>query len=368
MNEHDQKQGTLIEMIDGVRDSQPGASDAQAWQENLELFLAAQPGVGGPVECEDVQRPRTGASSGNMAFSATADFGEGRQTRRYFLRYRYPVGIMGPYLCDIPGQFAIQKSLSSAGLAVPRPLWLDPSGTFLEHPGFVAEFVSGRVAPQNYFQAGVIAEAAPQRRREMILNVVRALAAIHAFDWQRGGLGFLKHRGEGNTWLERDFSWYMTAARLMRPDVVDVMGKVQAWLVARQPQRNACVLNHGDANLANYMFEEAGPRIVAVLDWEMAHLNPPEVDLAYLGVANEVVAQGAHTEGVPSHAELIQEYAGLTGYRPADLDYFRTFALARLAIIFHVAVRHMSPQQRESTRPAWGWFEDRLLERLRGEI
>lgn len=368
MDEHERKQRQIVEMIDSVRDSQPAASDAETWRASLEAFLAAQAGVDGPVECKELRRPLTGASSGNMAFLATADFGEGRQTRRFFLRYRYPLGLGGRYLCDVPAQFAIQRALSGAGIPVPRPLWLDPSGAFLEHPGFVAEFVSGHVAPQNYFQAGVISEAPPERRREMILNVVRALARIHAFDWQRGGLSFLKHRGEGHTLLERDFSWYMTAAVLMRPDIVDSMRRVQAWLVARQPQGSACVLNQGDANLGNYMFEESGSRIVAVLDWEMAHLNMPEVDLGYLGVANEIASQGAQIAGVPPHAELIEEYAGLTGHRPANLDYFRTFALARLTIIFHVVVRHMSPEQREATRPAWGWFEDRLFERLHGEI
>jgi len=368
MDEKDQKQSAIAEMIGGVRDSQVASNDLDTWRENLEAFIAAQSGVSGPVVCSDLQRPQTGASSGNLGFSATADFGEGRQTRKFFLRYRYPVGIMGPYLCDIPGQFATQKALNDAGLPVPKPLWLDPSGSFLEHPGFVVEFVSGRVAPQSYFQDGVIAEAPPERRREMILNVVRTLVEVHALDWQRCGLNFLKHRGEGHSWLERDFSWYMTAATLMRPDVLETMRKVEAWLLAHQPRQSGCVLNHGDANLANYMFEASGARVVAVLDWEMAHLNPPEVDLAYLGVANEVVAQGAHVEGLPSHTELIEEYAGLSGYRPANLDYFRTFALARLTIIFHVAVRHMSPEQCEATRAGWGWFEDHLLERLHGEI
>jgi len=368
MSSQEDEQRKIIEMIDGVRDSQPGAVDVDQWRRNIETFLSAQAGVGAPLECGEIQRPRTGASSGNMAFSATADFGKGRETRRFVLRYRYSAGILGPYLCDIPAQFAVQRALSGAGLPVPRPLWLDPSGTFLEYPGFVMEFVVGIVSPQNYFQEGVIAEATAEGRREMLFNIVRALARIHGFDWEAASLGFLKHRGEGKTWPERDFSWYMSAVALMRPDVTDLLSRVRAWLVAHQPGDRGCVLNHGDANPANYMFEESGARIAAVLDWEMANLNHREVDLAYLGVANELISQGAHIEGVPSHAELLDEYARLTDYRPANLDYYRTFVLARLTIIFHVAVRHMTPEQREATRPAWGWFEDRLLERLHGEI
>jgi aminoglycoside phosphotransferase (APT) family kinase protein len=362
------KQRSVIESIEGVRGIQQIPTDAESWHRNLEAFLAAQTGVGGPVECGDVQRPRTGAGGGNILFSATADFGGGRETRRFVLRYRHPMGILGPYLCDIPAQFCAQRAVSAAGIPVPEPLWLDPSGTFLDYPGYVMEFVRGHVPPQNYFHKGVIAEAPPEQRREMILNIVRTLAKVHAVDWQAAGLGFLKHRGEGKTWLERDLGWYMSAAAWMRPDIMDPFRKVFEWIVVHQPETRSCVLNHGDSNPGNYMFEESGAEIVAVLDWEMVSLNPREVDLAYLCVLNEGIAQGAPIEGVPEDDELLQEYASVTGYRPENFDYYRIFVLARVAIILRVAERFMTPEQREAARAGWGLFEDRLFERLRGEI
>jgi aminoglycoside phosphotransferase (APT) family kinase protein len=112
------------------------------------------------------------------------------------------------------------------------------------------------------------------------------------------------------------------------------------------------------------MYEESGTEIVSVLDWEMAFLNQREVDVAYTAMLTECFKAGQQIEGVPSTEEMFAEYERLTGYRTGNHGYYRAYNLARLAIIFRLATRNMSPELRESTRPSWGWFEDRLLEAM----
>ncbi|MCL5058338.1 MAG: phosphotransferase family protein [Actinobacteria bacterium] len=356
------EQRSLVEAINTIRDSQQ-QTDNEQWKRNLEALISAQPGVRGPVECTDLRRPEKGASSGNIMFSVTADSGKGPEKKPLALRYNLGTGIMGPYHANIPSQFKIQKALYAAGKKVAKPLWLDSMGEFLDHPGFVMEFVNGRVPPQNIFHAGVIAEATADQRHEMIMKCLRFLAETHELDWQASGLGYLKHRAEGNTWAQKELNWYVTACNMLLPP--DISAKARGWyewIVAHQPEESSCVFCQGDAQEGNYMYGETSHELVAVFDWEMSGLCPRETDLAYLDVAHQNFKQGEQIDGVPSIDELAEEYHRVSGYRPQNLDFYRIWALAKIAMIFRLGIRNMPLELQEASRPSWGWFEDRLFE------
>jgi aminoglycoside phosphotransferase (APT) family kinase protein len=115
------------------------------------------------------------------------------------------------------------------------------------------------------------------------------------------------------------------------------------WLAINRPAQSEATLVHGDYRLGNVMYRvQAPPRIVAVLDWEMATLGDPLADLGYL------TATWAETDDpadpmldlsnltrlpqFPGRDDLIDRYANSTGRDVTGLSWYQTLALWKAAI------------------------------------
>jgi aminoglycoside phosphotransferase (APT) family kinase protein len=86
------------------------------------------------------------------------------------------------------------------------------------------------------------------------------------------------------------------------------------------------------------MYRDFAP--VAVLDWEMVALGPPELDLAWLVNAHcvfEHLAANFELPGMPHFMRLedvTSHYEKLTGYAPRDLEFYMTYAAVQWGIVF----------------------------------
>ena len=122
--------------------------------------------------------------------------------------------------------------------------------------------------------------AAPETHGRALEELVDALVAIHAVDWRACGLGDLAHDrrlpGPPAHALAR-------AARLVRrPRPARRAPRSRDWLDAHRPADQPSALCHGDYKLDNVLFApEPPPRLLAVVDWEMAAIGDPLVDLAW---------------------------------------------------------------------------------------
>ena len=98
---------------------------------------------------------------------------------------------------------------------------------------------------------------------------------------------------------------------------------------------------HGDYRLGNVMLDRAQPRVLALLDWELATLGDPLADLGYL-VATYTDAHSAPTvldlspvtraDGFPSRAELVERYAERSGRGVGALAWYEVLALWKAAV------------------------------------
>ncbi len=119
-----------------------------------------------------------------------------------------------------------------------------------------------------------------------------------------------------------------------------------AWLRANLPTDvGPDCLHWGDARIGNMMFGDFEP--VAVLDWEMAAVGPPEIDLAWFIFLHRFFEDLAAKYGLPGmphflrREDVASSYESLTGAPPRDLDFY----------LFYAAVRHgivMSRTQRRA--------------------
>jgi aminoglycoside phosphotransferase (APT) family kinase protein len=88
-------------------------------------------------------------------------------------------------------------------------------------------------------------------------------------------------------------------------EVVPVYDEALDWLEKNQPDCPRTSLVWGDAKLGNVLYRPATCEVAAVIDWEIAMIGDPEVDLASLRVSDLRAQQSAgRCPGTPSEAEL----------------------------------------------------------------
>jgi aminoglycoside phosphotransferase (APT) family kinase protein len=137
--------------------------------------------------------------------------------------------------------------------------------------------------------------------------------------------------------------------RRARTDNVGDYEKVMAWLDEHQPADVATCVIHNDFRFDNVVLapaHEPDPlRVVGVLDWEMATLGDPLMDLsgalAYWIQADddeffsEFRRQPTNLPGMLTRAEVVAEYTARSGLSvtPGQWTFYEVFGLFRLAVI-----------------------------------
>ena len=156
-------------------------------------------------------------------------------------------------------EFKLLQILQAAGLAAPRPYFVDPTGEILDSPCIVIEYIEG--AP----------EFNPANVTDLIRQMAAQLAQIHALDGTRPELAFLSP-------IEQRYT-QLLASRPATLDAAFDEARIRDTLEAvwPLPQRNRAALLHGDFWPGNLLWQ-AG-RLAAVIDWEDAALGDPLADL-----------------------------------------------------------------------------------------
>jgi aminoglycoside phosphotransferase (APT) family kinase protein len=96
----------------------------------------------------------------------------------------------------------------------------------------------------------------------------------------------------------------------------------------RSGQEGPVVLVQGDSGPGNFMY--AGGRVVAVVDWELAHLGDPMDDIAWLTLR-------ATQEPFPDLPARVGEYEALSGHAIDEprVRYYQVMAEAKLQVMAH---------------------------------
>jgi len=134
--------------------------------------------------------------------------------------------------------------------------------------------------------------------------------------------------------------------RWQRAKTTDVpaIEQVVDWLGARIPPATRPALVHNDYKLDNVMLDAADPgRVAAVLDWEMATVGDPLVDLGlllcYWSEAGDAEVRRDSISGVTAlpgwytRAKVVERYAARTGCDLAHIRFYETFALFKVAVV-----------------------------------
>ncbi|WP_076866055.1 phosphotransferase family protein [Bradyrhizobium mercantei] len=213
----------------------------------------------------------------------------------------------------------------------------DPLGVafYLMEPVDGFNPVAGLPAPHN--------EDARWRRR-MGFALVEGIAALHRLDFRKLGLeGFGNPDGYLDRQVERwrrQLDAYARHENWPGPAVIPGVAEVATWLADHLPPASAPGILHGDYQLANVMFRHDAPELAAIVDWELASIGDPLVDLGWIiatwrdeGVPELPVLKVEPWDGFPCAEDLIEHYARLSSRDLTHIEWYVVLACYRLGII-----------------------------------
>jgi aminoglycoside phosphotransferase (APT) family kinase protein len=174
----------------------------------------------------------------------------------------------------------------------------------------------------------------------------RVIAALHRVEPVNIGLGdFGKHGG----YVARQVARWTKQYRACESQRLDAMERLMEWLPQHIPPEQPSRITHGDYRLDNVIFHPREPRILAVIDWELATLGDPLADFVYHcmpwrlppGLGGSLVGNDLGMSGIPTEPEYVRAYCEQTDAAGFEhFDFYMAFGMFRLAAILQgVAAR-----------------------------
>ena len=208
----------------------------------------------------------------------------------YVLRKK-PPGKLLPRAHEVAREHRVMAALADTDVPVPRMQLLCDDESVIGTTFFVMDHVPGRVFPDR-----VMREESPAHRAAVYEDLARVLAALHRVDWRAVGLeGFGRPEG----YMQRQVALWTRQWEAARMEDMPAMDLLAKWLPEHLPPDDppSCIA-HGDYRLGNVLLHPTEPRVVAVLDWELATIGNPLADLGYFCVTYHVPGGPGGRSGV----------------------------------------------------------------------
>ena len=289
-------------------------------------------------------------------------FRSGASNLTYLLKYpkqelvlrRPPIGKKAVSAHDMKREFSIQSKLKPVFGLVPRMIALCDDPSIIGSDFYVMERIKGEI-----FRRDVPATLAQEDISIMASSLVSGLAQLHSVD-----ATVLSELNKGTGYVARQVTGWSKRYRDALTDDVPDGESVMHWLDSNQPQDiDSCII-HGDWRIDNLVFDLTEKKLVGVLDWELATVGDPLMDLgsalAYWVDRDDepnfasLRRQPSHLPGMPTRREFIEKYLKLSGRRCDDFTFYEVFGLFRLAVIIQqIWARYRSGQ---TSNPAFAGF------------
>ncbi len=266
--------------------------------ERLERGLIAHlPGVSALVSCD---RLTGGANQETYRVVAATAGGE-----RAFALRRSLGGLSAAAMPGYPGlraEAALMRAARAAGVPEPEVYWIfEPDDGLGE--GFVMEWLDGETLGKRIVRSDELAAVRPVLAFEC--GVI--LARIHSIDVAAAGLTDVLSELPPAGFLEQTYARY----RGFDTDqpMIDFTAR---WLRERLPQTPELKLVHNDFRNGNLMISTDG--VVAVLDWELAHIGDPMRDLGWICTNSwRFGNSGLPVGGFGTYEDLFRGYESISG-------------------------------------------------------
>jgi aminoglycoside phosphotransferase (APT) family kinase protein len=239
---------------------------------------------------------------------------------------------------DMGREYRVLSKLWAIYPPAPRPYLYCENESILGAPFYIMERQRGIVLRKT-LPPGMTID--PETARRLDTALIDNLARLHALDFRAAGLGDL---GKPEGYVVRQVTGWSDRYTAARTDDVAAMERVARWLAANLPKESGAALLHNDYKFDNLMLDRGDlTNIVAVLDWEMATLGDPAMDvgttLGYWVEAGDpeplqLAAMGpTYLPGSMTRRELVERYAEKARFDVSKMLFYYCFGLFKIAVI-----------------------------------
>ena len=273
---------------------------------------------------------------------AVTQFSGGASNWTYRLQYesrdlvlrRPPAGTKARSAHDVGREYRLQQALKPVFPQVPEMIAHCPDEAVIGAEFYVMEHIPGIIPRKNFV-------ADRETARRLCHRFLDTLIALHRVDFQAAGLA---HLGKGAGYVRRQVEGWCERYRKARTWNVPRGTSLMRWLADNMPAAETICVTHNDFRFDNVVLAGNDPAsIVAVLDWELAALGDPWMDvgnmLAYwVEAGDDFVARATRRQptqipGMLTRREVIEYYARQTNTPAASSTFYEVFGLFRLSAI-----------------------------------
>lgn len=291
-----------------------------------EYLRALDPALDGAIELGQF---RAGAS--NLTYLLTIG------GRELVLR-RPPPGRKAKSAHDMGREVRVLRALRDAYPYVPEVVAFCEDPAVLGSDFYLMERIRGIILRKNLPEGLTLSRDEVAR---LCRTVIDTHIALHEVDFAAAGLADL---GRPKGYVRRQVAGWSERFRAARTPNAPSYERVMAWLAEHQPGEVGACLIHGDFRFDNLVLDPDDPlKVIGVLDWEMATLGDPLMDLgsslAYWMQRGDpwllrlMRLQPTHLPGMMTRDEVVAYYLERRGLEIASFDFYRIFGVFRLVVI-----------------------------------
>jgi aminoglycoside phosphotransferase (APT) family kinase protein len=253
-----------------------------------------------------------------------------------FILRKPPEGTKAASAHDMAREYNIQKALEGI-YPVPKMIALCTDKEVIGSDFYIMERVEGIILRSNLPKSLDLDKSKIHLLcKEMLENLIKLHQIdVETYNLQKfgKGKGYCKRQIDG--WSERyskAHTWNVVKGKY----VID-------WLKSNIPSTERSCLIHNDYRFDNLIYHPQNMNIIGVLDWEMATIGDPMMDLgntlAYWVqadddfIAKSTRRQPTHLEGMYSRQEVIAYYCDKMNFDKKEFDFYQVYGLFRLAVI-----------------------------------
>ena len=294
-------------------------------------------------------------------------FGAGASNLTYLLTYkdqelilrRPPIGTKAASAHDMKREFIIQKVLFPDFPLVPKVVALCQDSSVIGSDFYVMKKIEGIILRRDLPKDLTLTLPDITLIGDLVID---GLVSLHHVDSTP-----LSQFSKGPGYVGRQVEGWSRRYRAARTPDVAAAETLMKWLDHNQPDDVASCVIHGDWRLDNLVLNlENRPRLVGALDWELATVGDPLMDLgsamAYWIDRNDesdfaaLRRQPTHLPGMPTRQEFIARYLEKSEWGCDDFTFYEIFGIFRLTVILQqIWARYFAGQ---TSNPAFAGFGD----------
>ncbi|OGE49471.1 hypothetical protein PENARI_c021G10818 [Penicillium arizonense] len=282
--------------------------------------------------------------------------------KQVVLRKKPPGKLLSKTAHKVEREYKIIRALGDTEVPVPKAYCLCEDNAVIGTPFYIMEFLDGR-----HFTDPAMPGVSGEERNALWKNAVQTLAKFHSVIPKTVGLETF---GKPSGFFDRQIATFTTIsnaqAQVLDVDTKEPVGELPHFKdmvtffsnKSTQP-RDRGTLVHGDYKIDNMIFHKTEPRVIGILDWEMATVGHPLSD--FCNLTSPYIMEGADSQleqftpgvlaGLPTRADCIRWYAEVSGYDTrGDIAWGDAFFAFRGSVIMQGIAARFAGRQASSAR------------------